>query len=156
MIREHRNDVAAIAEHFLGKSLQRLLRSDLDEDARPSFVQCLQALYKLHRRSDLLREEVQHLRNNIRTGGIKLPVNVGDDWHAGWLYMQVGQHLTQWFASGSDDRGVKSVADRQWPYVVASLQEDLHSFFHGLAGATNDRLLSTVYVGDHHVIVNGL
>ena len=36
MIGEERNHVAAIAEHFLGKSLQRFLRSDFDENAAPA------------------------------------------------------------------------------------------------------------------------
>src|ERR1039458_2756792 len=39
MIREQRNHIAAFAEHFLSKSLQRLLRPDFNIDASPSIVE---------------------------------------------------------------------------------------------------------------------
>ncbi len=48
------------------------------------------------------------------------------------------------------------MAHRQWSHLVAGLQEDLYSVFDRLAGPTNDRLLSAVYVGDYNVSVNGL
>ena len=70
--------------------------------------------------------------------------------------MQVRQHLTQRLAGRGDNRRVKSVADRQRHYVVASLQEDLHGLFNCFAGAADDRLLPAVYVGDHNVVVDGL
>ena len=70
--------------------------------------------------------------------------------------MEVHQHLAQRLAGRGDDRRVKSVADRQRPYVIASLQEDLHGLFDCFAGAADDRLLPAVYVGDHNVAVNGL
>ena len=68
MIGEQRNDVAAFAEHILGKSLQRFLRPNFDEDARTRVVERAQTLYELHGRSHLLGENVQHLRHNIRPG----------------------------------------------------------------------------------------
>ena len=58
MIREQRDHVAAVAEHFLGKSLQRLLRPDFDEDARARGIERLQSLHKLHRTGDLERKKI--------------------------------------------------------------------------------------------------
>ena len=48
------------------------------------------------------------------------------------------------------------MAHRQRDYVVAGLQEFLHRLFDRFAGASDDRLLPAVDVGDHHVIINGL
>ena len=50
-----------------------------------------QALHELHRRSDLLREKIQHLRDNIRPVGIKLAIDVGDDRHLRRLQVQALQ-----------------------------------------------------------------
>src|SRR5271166_2950182 len=140
MIREQRDNIAAIAEHLLSKSLQRLLRPNFYEHSRARIVERAQPPYELHGASDLLREQVQHLRNNIRARGIKLAIHVGDDWHTGWLYMQVRKYLTQGLAGRGDNRRVESMADRQRPYVVASLQEDLHGLFDCFTGAADDRL----------------
>ena len=107
MVGEQRNHVATFAKHFFGKSLQRLLRSDFDKDARARVVKRLQALHKLHRRRNLLREQVQHLRNNIRPRGIKLAIHVGNDRYARRLQVQVRQHLAQRLAGRSDDRRVE-------------------------------------------------
>ena len=93
-------------------------------------------------RGDLLREQVQHLRNNVGPGGIKLAVHVGDDRHLRRLQMQARQHLPQRLAGRSHNRGVESVADRQRHDVVAGLQEDLHGLLDRFAGAADDRLVS--------------
>src|ERR1019366_8843418 len=156
MIREQRDHIAAFAEHFLGKSLQRLLRPDFDKDARPGIVERVQALYELHRRSYLQREQVQHLGNNLGSAGIKLAVHVGNDRHTRWLYVQVRQHLAQRLAGRRNNQRMKSVANRQRHYVVASLQEDFHGLFDRLAGAADDRLLPAIYVGDHNIAVDAL
>ena len=95
MIGEERNHVAALAEHIFGKSLQRLLRSDFHENARAGIVQRAQALHELHGRSDLPRQNVQHLRHDVRPRGIKLAVHVGDDGQARRLQMQALQHPPQ-------------------------------------------------------------
>ena len=68
-----------VAEHILGKSLQRLLRPDFDEYARAGVVQRVQALDELHGRSNLPRQNVQHLRHDAGSRGIELAVDVGDD-----------------------------------------------------------------------------
>ena len=100
------------AEHILGKSLQRLLRSNFNKHASAGIVQRAQALNKLHRRSDLLRENVEHLRHDVRPHGIKLAVGVGDDWQTRRLEMQALQNLPQRLAGSRQNRCVESVADR--------------------------------------------
>ena len=47
--------------------------------ARAGIVERVQSLHELDGTSDLLREQVQHLRNNIWSRGIELAVYVGDD-----------------------------------------------------------------------------
>ena len=89
---KQRNHVAVAAEHVLGKSLQCLLRSNFNKHASASVVERVQSLNKLHRRGDLLRENVQHLRNDVGPRGIKLAVSVGDDWQAGRFEMQALQN----------------------------------------------------------------
>ena len=88
MIGKQRDHIAVAAEHILGKSLQRFFRSNFNKHASAGIVQRAQALNKLHRRSNLLRENVQHLRHDVRPRGIKLAVSVGDDWQTWRLEMQ--------------------------------------------------------------------
>jgi len=74
-------------------------------------------------------------RDDTSTRRIKLAIHVGDNRHLRRLDVQVGQHLMQRLAGGSDNRGMESVAHRQWGHVVAGLQEYLGGLFDGFAGA---------------------
>ncbi len=120
---EKRNHVAAVAEHILGKSLQRFFGPDFHKDARAGVVQRAQALHELHGSCDLLGKNVQHLRYNVGPHGIKLAVHVGYDRQARRLEVQALQFLSQRLAGPRHDRGVERVADRQRHRVITSLLE---------------------------------
>ena len=138
MIGEQRNHIAVATEHILGKSLQRLLRSNFNEHASAGIVQRAQALNKLHGRSDLLRENVQHLRHDVRPRGIKLAVCVRDDWQTGRFQMQALQNSPQRLAGSGHNRGVEGMADGQCGHVIASFLEGFHGLLDRLARATDD------------------
>ncbi len=92
--------------------MQRLFRSNLNKHARAGIVQRAEALNKLDRRRDLLRENVEHLWHSIRPHGIKLAVGVGDDGQTRRLQVQTLENLPQRFARSRYDRRVERVADR--------------------------------------------
>src|SRR5581483_4363147 len=76
MIGEHCDDIAMCAEHIFSESLQRFLRSDFDKDPCTRVVQRPQALDELHRRCYLLREDVDHLRNDIGTSRVEFAIRI--------------------------------------------------------------------------------
>ncbi len=156
MIGENRKHIAAIAEHILGESLQRFFRTDFNEDARARVVECAQALHELHWRRDLLREDVQHLRNNVKPHGIKLAVRVGDNWQMRRFEMQALQNFPQRLAGSRHDRRVEGVADDQRRHVIAGLLEGFHGLRDRLASSADYRLTIAVDVGNHHIAIDRL
>ena len=103
MIGEERNYIAALAEDIFGESLQSLLRSNFDKDPSSRFVERAQAFDELHGRGNLLREQVQHLRHNVGTCGIKLAIDIRDNGQARRFQMQAFQFLPQRFARWRHD-----------------------------------------------------
>ena len=73
------NTSPSVPEYIFGESLQRFLRAHLDEHTRAGIVQRSQPFDELHRRSDLLAPDVQHLGHDIRPRRIELAVDVRDD-----------------------------------------------------------------------------
>ena len=156
MVGENGDDVAAAAKHILRKSLQRFLRSHLHKHARAGVIQGAQTLNELHRGSNLLRQNIQHLRHDVRPAGIELTIDVRDDWQAGRLEMQPLEHAAQRLARRRNDGSVESVADRQRGYFVAGFLESFHCLFHSFAGPADDGLVLAVDIRDDHVSIYGL
>src|ERR1700746_2312672 len=97
MIGKKRKHIAAVSEDILGKSLQRFLRSNFHKDPRASVVERAQSLDELHGGSDLFGQEIQHLRDNVRPGGIELAIYVGNDGQVRGFQVKKREILSQWF-----------------------------------------------------------
>src|SRR5215471_16850559 len=110
MIGEKREDVTVSAQDVFGKTLQSLLRSHFYEDSGSGSVEGAQSLNKLNRRSDLLAEEVENLRQCVRPRRIELAGDIRYYRHVGRLQPQALHHPTQRFAGLSNDRGMERVA----------------------------------------------
>ena len=156
VIREQRNHIAASAEHIVGKSLQGLLRPYFHENAGAGGIQRLQTFHKLHGRSDLRRQHVQHLRHNVWTGGIKLAVYVRDDWQPWRLQTQPCQHPTERHTGRSYDLCMESMANRQGHGVVAGFQECFDRLLDCLTRPADHRLAVAVDIGGHYIAVDRL
>ena len=79
MIAENGDYAAVRAEHVFGESLESFLRTNFHKHARAGGIQRPQPLDELHGSGNLLCEDIEHLRHNVRTRGIELAIDVSDD-----------------------------------------------------------------------------
>jgi hypothetical protein len=154
VVGEQREDVAAVAEHVLGETLQGALGADLDEHAHAAVVQGVQALDELHRGGDLAGEDIQHLGDGVRPHRVELTADIGHDRQARWRQAQPGERPPQRLAGGRDDRGVEGVAHRQRHALVAGGLEGGDRPLDRMACPANHGLVARVEVGDDHVAVD--
>ena len=141
----HQGDhVTLLAEHVLDEAAQGALRADFDEDPRAGGVHRLQPLHPLHRRGDLLLQQVFDLGH---AGRVELAGDVGHQRQARRGDVHAVEHLAQRRAGRGDNAGVEGVADRQLHRLVAALLEQLDGLLDGLALAADDRLGVAIDVG---------
>ena len=151
MVGEERDHVGLAAQHIIHKALERLLRPDLDKGAHTIGVQRFETLDPLHRRGDLL---LQQVFDAFHVGRVELASHVRHEWELWRADAQAVQHLAQRLACRRDDPGMEGVTDRDALGLEALLGEDLNRLLDGLARAADHRLPVAVDVRGHHVAVD--
>ncbi len=151
MVGHEGDNILVVAEDILDETAQGALRADLNEDADARVVHCLETLHPLHRRGDLLFQQILDL---ILACRIKTTGDVGDEGQSWRSDMHPIKHLAQWRAGRGHDPRMEGVADRQLHGLVAAFLEELDGRFNGQALAADDGLAGAVDVGRDDVAVD--
>ena len=113
MVGEKGEDRRVGGKGFLGETLQRALRADLDEDPDARFEQGLQALRELHRGGHLPREQVEDGRPRVGAGWVQPAREVRHDGDPRRPNVEPLEDVAERLGSRRHDRGVERVADGQ-------------------------------------------
>ena len=154
VVREQREYTGVVAEHVFDETVQRLLRSDLDEHPHALLVQSPEALHELDWGRHLPAQDFDHLRLRTGTHRIEVPAHVGHNRNLRRSEMESSQRLSQWGRRRSNDRGVKGVADGQGNHLMARTGERSHGFLDSCGGTSDDCLMVAVYVRDDDIAVD--
>ena len=149
-------DCDVVAQHVGCEPVQGPLRPHLQEHPRAGVVQRVQALDELHRRGDLLCQQVEHRLGHAVAHRVELAGHVGDDRPYRRVQVQPLQCAPQRLAGGRDDAGVERVAHRQAGGQPAPRLARGQRCLHGDGGAADHRLRVRVDVGEHDIAVDAV
>ena len=154
MIDEQRCHVVAVSQDAVDESFERLFRTDFDKHPRACFVKRFETINKLHRRGNLLAEQIDDFVGRAVARFVELARDIADDGQLGFPHLHAGQHPLQGLARGRDDTRVKRVTDREGNHVDVFCTEALDGFV-DRGGFTPDHcLLVAVDVGNHGIAVD--
>jgi len=145
--------IAAVFHDIHYQGVQNPFWPDLDKNTPAQFVERVYPLDELHRRSHLLRQDVQNLFARI---GIDLAGDIGDDWQLRGVNIHSGDNPAQRFAGWRHDARVEGVRDRDFCRLQSGGLEQRDRFLHRRGVPADDALQRAVDVGDHHIAVHFL
>ncbi len=140
-----------VTQHVAGEPLQCPLGADLDEGGRPRGAERAQTGHELHRRGDLVGEQVEHLRHHVGAHRVEVAGDVGDDGQDRRVQLQALERGPQGRAGRRHDGGVEGVAHRQSDSPVPAFLTGDDGVLDRVGGAADDGLGGGVHVGEHHV-----